>query len=169
MIEFHSIPEYPRGTLCEQLRNAYGFDKRWEALFGDSWQEYDAFIYDNPKISETCGFITVLNGVPIGHITWDPRKAPEYVEIGHNCILSAYKGNGYGKAQLAEAVRRIRETKKPLKITVTTNELLIAKHNYEACGFKLVDRRENTDASAFSGAYLSYERLEDYGQPPQST
>ena len=157
MIGFLSISDFPRGTLYSQLSDAYGFDKRWEALFGESWKEYDAFFYDNPKIRETCGFVTVLNGVPIGHITWDPRKAPESVQIGHNCILSAYKGNGYGKAQLSEAIRRIIETGNPEKIIVSTNDRLVARYNYEACGFKLVKRRENTDASAFSGDYLYYE------------
>ena len=118
---------------------------------------HDEFFFDNPKISETCGFVTVLDGKPIGHITWDPRKRPEKVEIGHNCILTRYKGNGYGKAQLLEAIRRNGESRKPEKITVFTNDMLIAKYNYEACGFVLAERKENTDESAFSGDYLFYE------------
>lgn len=157
MIEFRPIADFPRGTLFAQLKDAYGLDERWEALFGESWKEYDDFIYGNQKIALRCGFITVLDGVPIGHITWDPRKAPESVEVGHNCILCRYKGNGYGKAQLAEALARIREEWKPEKIIVTTNDNLIAKHNYEACGFTLKMRKQNTDESAFSGDYLYYE------------
>ncbi len=157
MIEFKSITDFPRGTLLEQLKDAYGFDGRWEALFGESWKEYDNFIYDNPKIASACGFITVLDGNPIGHITWDPRKAPQSVEIGHNCILCRYKGNGYGKMQLTEALRRIREKWAPQGISVFTNDNLIAKHNYEACGFTLAGREKNADESAFSGDYLFYE------------
>jgi hypothetical protein len=45
-----------------------------------------------------------LDGEPIGHISWDPRNLPEYVAIGYNCIASKYKGNGYGKRQLQEAI-----------------------------------------------------------------
>jgi len=157
MIEFRSICDFPRGTLLRQLADAYSFDGRWEDLFGESWKEYDNFIFDHPSIGATCGFVTVVDGVPVGHITWDPRKAPGSVQIGHNCILSAYKGNDYGKAQLSEAIRRIIETGNPEKIIVSTNDRLAARYNYEACGFKLVKRRENTDASAFSGDYLYYE------------
>lgn len=51
----------------------------------------------------------VLDGEPIGHILWDPRNIPEYVEIGHNCIITKYKGNGFGKRQLQEAVDRIQQ------------------------------------------------------------
>ena len=46
--------------------------------------------------------ITVLDGEPIGHISWDPRHKPDYVEIGHNCIITKYKGKGYGYFQLEE-------------------------------------------------------------------
>lgn len=157
MVEFKPIIDFPRGTLFVHLMDAYGFDGRWEAVFGESWKEYDEFFYDNPKIAETSGFVTVVDGIPVGHITFDPRKAPESVEIGHNCILSAYKGRGLGKTQLTEAIRRIREKWNPYKIIVCTNDNLIAKHNYEACGFVLKERKENTDESAFSGDYLYYE------------
>ncbi|MBQ9854916.1 MAG: GNAT family N-acetyltransferase, partial [Clostridia bacterium] len=73
------------------------------------------------------------------------------------CILAEYKGKGYGKRQLSEAVRRIIESRHPKKIIVSTNDRLIAKHNYESAGFKLVKREKNTDESAFSGDYLFYE------------
>ena len=59
-------------------------------------------------------------------ICWDPRNRPEYVEIGHNAIRTAYKGNGFGKAQLAEALRRIREYEGLKEIRVRTNSNLIA-------------------------------------------
>lgn len=42
-------------------------------------------------------------------VCWDPRNRPEYVEIGHNGIRTKYKGKGFGKAKLSEAVRRIKE------------------------------------------------------------
>ena len=156
-IEFVPMNMFERGTLKSQLMDAYSFDQRWPELFQDDWQEYDDFFFDNEKILAACGFVTCLNGKPIGHISWDPRNAPGYVIIGHNCILSAYKGNGYGKKQLSEAVRRIIEHKNPEKIIVSTNDNLIAKHNYERVGFKLVKREENKDRSAFSGDYLYYE------------
>ena len=156
-IEFRSLSEFPRGTLKNQLMDAYSFDPKWQNLFEGSWQEYDNFFYDNEKVLTTCGFATCLRGKAIGHISWDPRNAPGYVIIGHNCILTEYKGNGYGKRQLSEAVSRIKERLNPEKIIVSTNEKLIAKYNYESAGFKLVKREKNTDESAFSGDYLFYE------------
>ncbi len=73
------------------------------------WKEYDEFFYSNLQIAEKCSFIIVLGRIPIGHISWNPRNRPDYVEIGHNCILTKYKGNGYGKLQLQEAIKRIKE------------------------------------------------------------
>ena len=40
----------------------------------------------NPEIAEKYGLVTCMDGVPIGFVTWDPRKRLEYVEIGHNGI-----------------------------------------------------------------------------------
>lgn len=156
MLEFKSILDFPRGTLYQQLKDAYSFDKRYEEQFDCSWQEYDSFFYNHESIAKTYGFVTVLNGIPIGHITYNPRNLPEKVILGHNCILSSYKKNGYGKQQLEEAIRRIKLLH-PQKIVVTTNQNLIpAIHNYESVGFTLVKKRENKD-TFFSGNYLDYE------------
>lgn len=46
---------------------------------------------------------------PRGFVTWDPRKRPDYVEIGHNGIREKYKRQGYGHKQLEEALCRIKE------------------------------------------------------------
>lgn len=90
-------------------------------------------------------------------MSWDPRNRPEFVEIGHNCIMTKYKGNGYGKRQLQEALNRIRKYPGLQKIKVWTNSNLIAYHNYESVGFKLHERRENNDEASFSGDYMYYE------------
>lgn len=83
---------------------------------------------------------------------------PEYVQIGHNCIVSQYKGNGYGKKQLQEAIYRIRKYEGLEKIIVGTNRNLIAPHNYESVGFTLCKMRKNLD-DTFSGDYLDYEMI----------
>ena len=84
---------------------------------------------------------------------------PEYVAIGHNCIASKYKGNGYGKRQLQEAIDRIRKYEGLKKIIVGTNSNLIAPHNYESVGFKICQRRKNETETKFSGDYLDYETI----------
>ena len=81
------------------------------------------------------------------------------MEIGHNGIRAAYKGRGYGKAQLNEALQRIRQYEGLKEIRVLTNGNLIAPRNYESAGFALYDRRENRGETAFSGDYLYYRIL----------
>ena len=72
------------------------------------------------------------------------------MEIGHNAIMTAWKGNGFVKAQLAEAIRRIKEYEGLKEIRVRTNSDLIAPRNYA------YDRRENLGETAFSGDDLYY-------------
>ena len=107
MIEFGKIPDFPRGTLYGILADAYSFDERNRRIWDANWKETDAFFYDHPEIADKYGFVTCLDKEPIGFVTWDPRHRPEYVEIGHNGIREQYKGRGYGRLQLEEALRRI--------------------------------------------------------------
>ena len=128
---FQKITLFPRGTLATLLRDAYSFDSRWEVAYGGSWREFDAFFFDHPEIADRCGFFSVLDGVPIGFVSWDPRRLPESVEIGHNCIRSGWKGRGFGTRQMQEAIRRI-SVARPRKIFVVTSApLLSAQRMYE--------------------------------------
>lgn len=156
-LEFKSFSNFSRGILYKQLVDSYSFDGKWRECFDKDWKEYDEFFYDNLQFTNNCGFVTILNGEPIGHISWDPRNRPRYIEIGHNCIVTKYKGNGYGKRQLQEAVDRIQQYDGLQKIIVGTNSNLIAAHNYESVGFMLHQRRKNESDTAFSGDYLDYE------------
>ena len=158
-LEFKKLTDFGRGIVLDILRDAYSFDARCAACWDGNWRETDDFFFDNPRIAEKYGFVTCLAGEPIGFITWDPRRRPEYVEIGHNGIRAAYKGRGYGKAQLNEALRRIRQYEGLKEIRVLTNGNLVAPRNYESAGFALYDRRENRGETAFSGDYLYYRIL----------
>ena len=157
MIEFKKISEFSKGILYNQLVDAYSFNNKCKETWNDMWKEYDDFFFDNLDIADKYAFITVLDGKPIGHISWDPRNRPDYVEIGHNCILTKYKGNGYGKLQLQEAIRRIKEYADLKKIIVTTNEITLpAQKNYESVGFIKIRERVNNE-TPFSGNYIDYE------------
>lgn len=158
MIEFKKISEFPKGILYNQLVDAYSFNDNCKKTWNGMWYEYDSFFFSNlEKIGDKYCFITVLDGIPIGHISWDPRNVPEYVEIGHNCIISKYKGKGYGKLQLEEAIRRIKEYDNLKKIIVTTNNITLpAQKNYESVGFIKIRERVNNE-SPFSGNYIDYE------------
>lgn len=133
-IHFMPITSFPRGTLCALLRDGYSFDPKYEQVFLGDWMEFDNFFYDNPHIADRYGFMTVLEGQAIGFVSWDPRQMPTAI-IGHNCVASVCKGQGYGRAQMREAVRRIK-TQGAHKIIVTTDEGLIpAQRMYESAGF----------------------------------
>ncbi|MCM1092149.1 MAG: GNAT family N-acetyltransferase [Muribaculum sp.] len=155
-IEYRKFTDYHRGIMREILQDAYSFDERCAACWDENWQQSDSFFFDNPDIADKCGFVTCYEGEPIGFICWDPRKCPEYVEIGHNGIRTRFKGQGFGKAQLSEAVRRIKEYEGLKEIRVWTNSNLIAPRNYESVGFVLYDTKENHDETAFAGDYLYY-------------
>ena len=145
-IEYSKITEFPRGTLAALLKDAYS-------------QEFDAFFYDNPHIADFSGFMTALDGEPIGFVSWDPRHLPEYVEVGHNCIAAKHKGNGYGKAQMREAVRRIKEQGAKRIIVWTNERLLPAQHTYESAGFRFVEKSEETICPEVAGPRIHYEMI----------
>lgn len=157
MIEFKKFTDFPRGTLYDILQDAYSYDPRNKEIWDANWQESDAFFYDNPEIAEKYGLVTCIDDYPIGFVTWDPRNAPDYVEIGHNGIRSAYKGNGYGHLQLQEAIHRICAYDGLKRIIVCTNSNLVAPRNYESVGFRLYERKVNETESAYAGDYLYYE------------
>lgn len=154
-VTFGNITDYPRGFLRDMLIDAYSFNPDYQRQYDANWKAFDDFFYDNPSIAEKYGFVTLLNGKPIGHISWDPRHLPAYAQIGHNCIASAHKGHGYGKLQLVEAVRRIKQN--PVeKILVSTNsDLIPAQKNYESVGFKLIRR----DGGAMPDLFYEYDAL----------
>lgn len=155
-VSFRRVGDFERGTLYSLLVDAYGCDERWHKSCEEDWRWCDDFLFNNPDIADKCSFVTVLSGEPIGFVVWDPRKLPETVELGHNCIAAKHKGNGYGRAQLAEAVKRIKQSG-ARRIIVTTNEQLVAaQHNYESVGFVKVGRRKH-EKPGFLGDYIDYE------------
>ena len=153
---FQKITAFPRGTLAALLNDAYSFDSRWEEAYSGSWREFDAFFFDHPEIADRCGFFSVLDGVPIGFVSWDPRRLPESVEIGHNCIRSDWKGRGFGTRQMREALRCISAVR-PRKILVVTSASLVpAQRMYERAGFRMCGREP---AAGFPGDRIRYEYL----------
>ena len=151
------ITDFPRGTLATLLRDGYSFEPRFERYWQGQWHEFDDFFYDNPHIAETCGFMTVIEGEPIGFVSWHPSKLHKTAEVGHNCIATKYKGNGLGKLQMQEAVRRIIE-QGVNKITVWTNErLAAAQRTYESAGFVFVEKSEETICPECAGQRIHYE------------
>ena len=158
-VAFKRFSDFQRGTMYELLKDAYAFESRYERDWDGEWKKADAFFYENLHIADECGFITTLDHTAIGFICWDPRNIPKYIEIGHNCIVSEYKGKGYGKRQLQEAVKRI-SSKNVRKIVVTTDERLFpAQKNYERAGFQFIQYRKNKKNTVYAGKLMDYEIL----------
>ncbi len=158
-IKYRKFSEFQRGIICEILKDGYSFESRYERDWGKTWIEADDFFYNNLEIADKCGFITTLDEIPIGFICWDPRHIPEYIEIGHNCIVTKYKGNKFGKMQLEEAVKRI-SNNNVKKIIVTTDEQLVpAQKNYESVGFQLLRKRKNEWNQEYAGYLMDYEMI----------
>jgi ribosomal protein S18 acetylase RimI-like enzyme len=138
------------------LKDAYSFDCRYEQNCKSDWQVFDNFFFDNLEIADKYGFITTLNDEAIGFVSWDPRNMPKYAEIGHNCIASKHKSNGYGKIQLQEGVNRITQNDVRKIIVTTNNDLISAQRMYESVGFTIYQKRKNPNIADFVGEHMDY-------------
>ena len=152
--EFKLVSDFPRGTLRALLANAYSFDPRCAQHWSDGWKEFDDFFFDHLQIADRCGFFTVLEGRAAGFVSWDPRRRPESVAIGHNCVATGFQGRGLGVLQLREAVARIL-CDGPVRIIVTTSAIQIpAQKMYRRAGFREIRRRPD---AGFAGELIDYE------------
>lgn len=155
-IEFKKVSGFNRGILFTLLKDAYSFDRRYEEKCHSDWQDFDNFFFDHLQIADKCGFITTLNDEAIGFVSWDPRNMPEYAEIGHNCIASKHKSNGYGKIQLQEAINRIIQNNVEKIIVTTDNDLISAQRTYESVGFTMYQKRKNQNMEDFVDEHIDY-------------
>lgn len=103
----------------------------------EDWKQYDEDVYKFPETIGASGFITTYNEKMIGFGSYDPRQRPEFGIIGHNCILPEFRGKGFGKAQVLEIIRTLKELGVK-KVKVTTGEHPFfnpAQKMYASCGF----------------------------------
>ena len=136
-MRFVGFGEHERGTLHQLLLDAYSGNNKLVNIYRQEWRRFDEFVYDNLDIMEACGFITEIQGQPVGFASWDPRMMPEYVELGHNCIITAHKGRGLGREQLRHALEIVKELG-PARIIVKTGDIPFfepARRMYLSAGF----------------------------------
>lgn len=146
MLQFVPLSKYKSGLLFQLLSKSYkGLIENYhlphkEKLI-ENWKKFDKEAFSNPKISN-CVFITCIDDKPIGFASYDPRQGPEYGVIGHNCILPKYQGKGYGKKQILELLRRLKELHvKKARVSTGDHPFFISAHRlYLGCGFKIIDR-----------------------------
>ena len=155
-ISFARLRDFPRGTFYRLLSDAYAFAPRYEEACGARGHADEAFFLDNPEIGDRYCMVTTLNGEAIGLIAWDPRHLPEYAIVGDNCIITKYKGHGYGVRQLREAVRRMFAAGAQTIYVSTDNELLPAQRMYERVGFQRLERNSLAPWQLAQGADIYY-------------
>lgn len=147
-LTFRQFSLQTRGVLYEMLLDAYQGSFELVDGYKKSWQEFDNFVFENLGMMDKNGFVMTRSGKPIGFSSWDPRKLPESVEIGHNCIIKEFQGLGLGKVQLGETLRQIKE-RRPQRIFVKTGNtpfFLPARKMYQSSRFEMVSITKRNDS-----------------------
>jgi GNAT superfamily N-acetyltransferase len=140
MLRFESITKYEKGFVFSLLSQS--FAELWNDELEEKMKQFDKEVFEHADTVGACAFVSTLNGKPVGMASWDPRQGPELGIIGYNCILPEYQDRGFGKAQIEEILKRLREHGFE-KVIVTTGEYPFfepAGKMYLACGFKEIRR-----------------------------
>ncbi len=136
--DYIPLTELTPGSIEQMLRQSYiGWNQfsKWEA----AWKEYDRQVFTMPDTVGKSGRATLLDEIPVGFVSWDPRNYPEFVIIGHNCVLPQFRKKGIGKTQLKYALEYLMDIgfKKARVSTEITPFFLPARKMYASCGFKV--------------------------------
>jgi GNAT superfamily N-acetyltransferase len=142
MLTFESIAQHKPGILASLLTESYGEllssgEHFWQ-LEKASWIGFDEDVFDNPTSVGQCVFLTRLNTDVVGFSSFDPRRGPSFGIIGHNCIRPRFRGQGFGKDQIRETLRRM-EMRSIKRVVVSTSEhpfFIPAQRMYLSLGFK---------------------------------
>ena len=134
----------PQGTVLEIIEASY---RDYLACFPEiwtreqkGWKELDQLAAEIPG---TWIFLSCCADKIVGMASFDPRNFPKAI-IGHNCIIPEFRGRGFGKLQVVELLRRIKE-RSFTEIEVTTGDddfFEAARRMYKSCGFKEVERKK---------------------------
>jgi GNAT superfamily N-acetyltransferase len=141
LLLFTPLVQYQQGTILSLLSQSYAaylaLDSQAAQVWPADWAAYDREVFCFPDMVGACGFVTSLRTQAIGFASWDPRGFPEYGVIGHNCILPAFQGHGYGTVQIRRVLCILR-ARGFEHARVTTGEhpfFRPAQRMYQALGF----------------------------------
>ena len=144
-IVFTTIEGERPGLIAGLLRESYAdllkADPRWESQLAN-WDAYDAEVFSHPDTVGACLFLTRVKGRVAGFGSWDPRQAPDYGIIGHNCVLPEFRCRGLGRQQVLEILRRLQRigVEKVMVSTCDHPFFIPSQRMYLACGFREVRR-----------------------------
>jgi len=163
MLTFTTFARHEPGIVFSLLSQSYAAYLACDPLAAEAWpagwQAYDRDVFRLPDTVGACGFVTCLGDRAIGLASWDPRGFPEVAIIGHNCILPAFQGNGYGKIQIRRVLAILQERGfKRARVTTGEHTFFVpAQRMYQACGFREIRRGGGDPHSTFRT--IDYERV----------
>jgi GNAT superfamily N-acetyltransferase len=137
MLIFQPASEYNPGDLFGLIRRS--FNGVLDEELREKIRQYDAEVFENPDTVGACVFISKSDDEVVGMASWNPTAGADIAEIGWLCVLPEFQRRGYGKAQIAEILNRLRKQGFK-KVLVKTGEHPFFKNAqklYTACGFKV--------------------------------
>lgn len=146
-LSFEPISLFPPGTLAEIIGRSYAeLLEKWPDGWTDEprkWADLDRDAYAFPETVGKCFFVSRLAGETVGMASFDPRPGPAYGIVGQNCVLPEFRGRGFGKLQVLEILRRIRDGRmKAARVTTSEHPFFVpALRMYRSLGFKDIRRR----------------------------
>ena len=121
-----------------------------------AWKEFDQSVFENPETIGKCGFVSSLENEPVGFASWDPRNLPEFALVGHDCILPKFQGQGLGRLQLIEVVKRLNKLRvKKIKVSTGADGFFLpARRMYLSGGFQEIRRAPHHTIPNFEVVYF---------------
>jgi GNAT superfamily N-acetyltransferase len=145
-LTFAPVSVFAPGALAGMIKKSYAAlveecPEHWEAE-NENWEDFDREVFTYPETVGECAFISLLDGEPVGLASYDPRQAPRYGIVGQNCVLPEFRGRGVGKRQIAEILRRFRESgMRAASVTTSAHPFFLpALKMYESLGFDAIRR-----------------------------
>ncbi|MDP8244798.1 MAG: GNAT family N-acetyltransferase [Candidatus Hinthialibacter antarcticus] len=138
MITFDLPTMFPPGTMISLLQSSYlelPATTEETAYHHAQWRRTERLALEDPDVA-ACVFITCLDGQPIGFGSFDPRG--KIGAVGQNVIHPDHRGGGYGREQLREILKRLRERGCTFARVKTGEHAFFAPAQamYLSCGFK---------------------------------
>lgn len=162
-VEFNDIKAFHPGLINDLLSRSYANITGTIDKDRENFKQFDKDVFEHPQWLGKYVFITTLDNVPVGFVSFDPRKKP-LAEIGHNCIVPEYRGSGLGKKQILYALSQIRDQGfETVAVSTCEHEDFIpAQKMYLSSGFKEVYRFENEEHGDTCKKMIQYElKLKD--------
>jgi GNAT superfamily N-acetyltransferase len=156
-LTFNEVAKYEPGIIRDLLFSCY--EQILDNDLQEQFRQFDQDVFENLGTVGACTFITTIGRQIIGMGSYDPRQAPELGIIGHNCILPEQQGNGYGKRQILEIIRRLK-FRHIKRATVTTSEHPFFKPAcamYLACGFSELERKQENPQNMYKKIHYEME------------